>query len=79
MVRLGVITRLNLDPDMVLREAVGRCPGGVIVCGYAEDGDEYFASSISDGPEALWMIERLKRALLSTPEEWDGNTHPRKA
>ena len=78
VVRLGVITHLDLDPDLVLRAAVGELPGGVVVIGYDADGEEYFASSISDGPAVLWLLERFRDKLLRQPEEWDGVTHPKK-
>ncbi len=65
VVDLNVVTRLNLDPDRVLNAAAGELQQ-VIIMGYTKDGDEYFASSISDGPDCLWLIERLKMQLLAT-------------
>jgi len=41
----------------------------VIVLGYTKNGEEYFASSISDGGTILWLIERLKKRLLEFPDE----------
>jgi hypothetical protein len=58
------ITRLDLDPDVVLENLKGELEGFVIV-GYTADGEEYFSSTYADGGTALWLIERCKRALLN--------------
>ena len=57
------ITSLDIDPDMVLDEAKGL--ESVIVIGYTKDGEEYFASSVADGGEVLWQLERSKLKLLT--------------
>ena len=36
--------------------------------GYTETGEEYFASSIADGGDVLWLMERMKAALLRAGE-----------
>lgn len=41
----------------------------VIVLGFTNDGEEYFASSVADGGTILWLIERLKKKLLEYPDE----------
>lgn len=58
------ITRLDLDPDIILENLKGKFEGFVI-CGYTPDGEEFFSSTYADGGTALWLIERCKRALLS--------------
>lgn len=40
-----------------------------IILGWDEDGDIYFAASMADGGDALWLIEKAKRALLSYGDE----------
>jgi hypothetical protein len=62
------VTRLNLDPESVLEAAQGRLKG-VVVIGYDQDGEEYFASSYADGGEVLWLLERSKLRLLTVSEE----------
>ena len=57
------ITKLDLSPDQVLNSAVGKLEG-VVVMGYTEDGEEYFASSYADGGTVLWLAERMKKMLL---------------
>ena len=69
VIRFPGITRLDLDPDRVLQEAVGKMEGVVIV-GYDKDGDEYFASSYADGGTTLWLLERCKHKLMKIG---DGN------
>lgn len=69
VVRLQTITRLNLNPDAVLKEAIGKCPEGVFIAGYDADGDLFFASSIADGGTVLWMMEIAKARLLKMAGE----------
>ena len=61
------ITRLNLDPDMVLENNKGKLEG-VVILGYGKDGSEYFASTYADGGEVLWLLERCKKMLLEVPD-----------
>ena len=63
------ITKLNLDPDRVLNKAIGELTD-VIVIGYDKDGDEYFASSIADGGDINWLLDRIKLKLLRVPDEY---------
>jgi hypothetical protein len=57
------ITKLDLPPDRILKEAADKLEGVVIV-GFDKDGDEYFASSYADGRTVLWLLERCKAVLL---------------
>lgn len=59
------ITRLDLDPQKVLRKAIDAKPTEVVIIGYDADGNFYFASSKADGPSVLWDLEQAKRMLLS--------------
>ena len=56
------ITLLDVPVSKVLDSAAGL--QSVVVLGYTSEGEEFFASSISDGGEVLWLIERLKLQLL---------------
>ena len=71
VVYLSTVTRLDLPPDRILEQAVGKMEG-VIVIGYDKDGNEYFASSYADGGEALWLLERAKMALLNADKLSEG-------
>lgn len=64
VIPLGNITRLDLPVDQILEEAKGQIDGGIVLLGWDKDGDLYFASSIADGGEVLWLIEQAKRVLL---------------
>lgn len=63
VVDLNVITTLPLDPDRVLSKALGKLER-VMVIGIDKDGEEYFASSESDGGTCIWDMERAKLKLL---------------
>jgi hypothetical protein len=66
VVRFRGITRLDLDAAEVLRGALEANLKTVVVVGYDAEGEEYFASSMADGADALWLMERLKNQLLNT-------------
>jgi hypothetical protein len=64
VVTLNNITSLDLPVDRVLDEAKGDIPRHVMVIGWDNDGEMYFASSVADGPESLWLLETAKAALM---------------
>ena len=57
------VTTLNIPPDRVLEQAMGRMEG-VVIMGWDADGNEYFASSYADGGTVLWLMERCKALLM---------------
>lgn len=57
------ITTLDIDPDRILQSAIGKMDQ-VVLIGWDKDGQEYFASSVSDGGTVLWHMERAKLQLL---------------
>ena len=65
---LPALTILDLDVDRVLQAAIDAKPTYVLVIGEDADGKLYFASSKSDGGEALWWMEKAKRALMEISE-----------
>lgn len=64
IIELDAVTSLDIPAERVLRKAEEAKLQSVIVIGYDADGEEYFASSIADGPEVLWALERAKMQLL---------------
>lgn len=64
VVELPVVTRLDIDPQRVLAGALEAGMQQVVIVGYDKDGDEFFASSLADGADALWHLERAKMKLL---------------
>ena len=69
VISLGNITRLDIPTDRVLDEAKGSCADGVVIMGFDDDGEVYFASSIADGATVLWLIEHAKKKLLEVGED----------
>lgn len=67
VVNLGCVTRLDLPPDRILESAIDKLES-VVIIGYDKDGQEYFASSIADGAEVVWLMERSKKKLLEIAE-----------
>lgn len=64
VIPLNMVTSLDIPADRVLDAAKEAGLTRVVVMGYCEDGSEYFASSVADGGEVVWMIERSKLKLL---------------
>lgn len=62
------ITKLDLDADRVLENTKGKLDCFVIA-GYDKEGNEYFAATMADGGETLWLLERCKKALLEVGDE----------
>lgn len=62
------ITFEDIDPDKVLRAAIGRL-SGCIVIGWTKGEDEdsymYMSSSIASGPDVLWLLEKTKNELMN--------------
>jgi hypothetical protein len=63
VVFLNCVSRLDLPADRVLEQAIGNLDK-VVLIGYDKEGAEYFASSIADGGTVLWLMEKMKKALL---------------
>jgi len=63
VIPLGCVTKLELPVDRVL-EAAKEQLEGVVILGYDNDGNSYFASTYADGGDVLWLLEKCKKALL---------------
>lgn len=68
VVELGAVTRLDLPPDRVLEGAVGQLDAAFVVGWEKDSGELYMASSVADGGELLWLLEKAKKALLEVGE-----------
>lgn len=64
ILRFNGVTRLPLDPEQVLTEALKFKFQSVTIVGSDESGEFYFASSLPDGPNVLWDLEIAKKKLL---------------
>jgi len=68
VIPIGGITLLDIPEDQILEQAKGKM-NGVVLMGWDEDGDLYFASSFADGGSVLWLMEKCKEALLNIEVE----------
>ena len=64
VIPLGNITKLDVPVDRVCDKAKEKLEGGAVILGWDAEGDVFFASSIADGGEVLWLLEKCKQALL---------------
>lgn len=55
------------EADKILKAALGQLDK-VIIAGVDKDGNEYFASSMADGGDNIWYLERCKLKLLTQPD-----------
>lgn len=64
VVPFGGVTRLDTDPRQMLQRALDHGMAGVVIIGFDQNGDEYFASSFADGGDVVWHLERAKFKLM---------------
>ena len=64
VVEFDGITTLDIPPTLILAKAAGAKLKTCVVVGFDEDGQLYFASSVADGGDVLWMFELAKKRLL---------------
>lgn len=62
------ITPNDYDANIMLEAATRADLENVIILGWKKDGSMFFSSSMGDGPECLWLIEKTKAALLTAGE-----------
>lgn len=63
VINLPCVTVYNLPPNRVLQGAWSKLTG-VVLIGWDKEGEFYFASSIADGGDVLWLLEKAKKELL---------------
>lgn len=68
IVQFTGITKLPLDPDLLLEEAIGKLDE-VVIIGFDKDGNEYVALSNPDAGDAIYHCERLKHKLMLTIDD----------
>lgn len=62
------VTKLDLDPDIILEANKGKFEGFVII-GRDKEGSELFVSTYANGGDMLWLLERCKQLLLKDKYE----------
>ena len=72
IIPLGNITKLDQPVDRVLDGAKEQLTG-VVILGWTHDGGTYFASTMADGGEVIWLLEKCKKDLLDTAEELEND------
>lgn len=64
IIPLNNITCLDIPSERVIEGILKHNLKSVVVMGYDEHGEEYFASSMSDGGDVLWLLARCKQRLM---------------
>lgn len=57
------ITKLDLDPDITLDNCKGKLDRFILM-GYDKDGEYFFSSTMGDGGDVLWLMEKMKAQLM---------------
>jgi hypothetical protein len=65
---LGVVTKLDLPAERILTGALAAELDSAVVIGW-DGSDLYFASSIANGAEVLWLLEEAKIQLMAKGRE----------
>lgn len=63
------ITTEDIPVRQVLEEAIKADLSCVMVVGYTPEDNEYFATSMGDNAESLWLLERVKFDMLMPTTE----------
>lgn len=58
------VTKLDIPVERILDRAREENLDSAIVLGWDKDGGVFFASSVADGGNVMWLMEWAKRALL---------------
>jgi hypothetical protein len=69
VVILPVVTTLDLPAERLLNAALETGLKAVVIVGYDLYGEEYFASSMADGSDVIWHLERAKLKLLRMSDD----------
>ncbi len=70
VVPIGNLTRLDDNPDVILKAALGELEG-VVITGFKKDGGLWAASSYADGGTVMWLLEAAKTKMMSAIVEVD--------
>lgn len=60
---------ISLSTEQVLERAASANLAGVIVLGVTDDGAMFVETSIDDGPDALWLLEKYKHRILTFADD----------
>lgn len=63
VIDLPVVTTLDIPSNRILEAAIDKVDA-VLILGWDENGELYFASSKADGGHCLWLMELAKKKLL---------------
>lgn len=65
VVNLPVRTTLDLLPDTILTQAIGKL-SGVMVIGFDKAGEEWVTSSMGSVGDILFLLERAKALTMAS-------------
>ena len=68
IIDLPVVTTLDTSPDSVIDAASSAGLTEVVIVGFTEAGELYFASSKADAGDVIWHLEMAKFRLLQVCE-----------
>lgn len=63
IIPIGNLTRMDGDPDRILKAAMGKLDG-VVISGFDHDGNLWAASSYADGGNVMWLLEACKTKMM---------------
>jgi hypothetical protein len=63
------VTRLKTHVNKILAAAAGEKLEDIVIVGWRQDGEMYFASSQSNGAEVLWLLRQAEHELIGAHRE----------
>jgi hypothetical protein len=64
VIRLGIPTKVDHEPDYILEAAKGNGLEAVLVIGWLENGEFWFSGSTGDMERVVFLLERAKRKAM---------------
>ena len=64
VITLDVITKLDIPADRVIKAVQDLDIQDIVVLGYLESGEFYFASNLADGGSVMLLLETAKKRLM---------------
>ncbi len=64
VIELDVVTSLPIPVDRILKKALDAKMTEVVIIGFDEDGEFFFASSVPDAGNVLYHLEFAKHNLM---------------
>lgn len=72
IIRFPGVSRLDLNPNVILEEALKKGLQSAVVIGFDGEGEDFFSSSVADAGDVLYFLRRAEHRLMRMIDEQSG-------